>query len=301
MFRRDSKRKQLITLTFAMSEEAYNHWLVGRKGRSINDVVRETIEQTRRCPKPIRELCNQFASGSSSDASAEPSGRTQITLELPADEWEAAVRSVGRIGNEDEPVQPGHLLRAMIQESPSWRQEGDREGEFAAGWHIADLETSVKSLTVSSGEVSLAREELRIAKVGAFAAVAVAVFTGVGSVAGVVDAFAAWRGQEASQHEVGPNASNMRPVMTKRTEMSDEDIYATHMESLRGLRAKGRGYAERLREAAQLLEEGSGRQEHDQFFYSVPSPETLLDVHQQIRATRGQMQRAMPQPKSPDT
>ncbi|MDE0100936.1 MAG: hypothetical protein OXN89_01015 [Bryobacterales bacterium] len=82
----------------------------------------------------------------------------QITLELPAEKWEAAVLGVGRIRNAYGPLKSGHLLVAMIVESPSWRQKGDADAEYDAGWHMTTLETSVQSLTISSGQVSLAHQ-----------------------------------------------------------------------------------------------------------------------------------------------
>ena len=240
-------------------------------------------------------MCEHFATASTSDAGFEPSGLSmRIKLELPSEEWEGAVRSIGRVGYDDEPVQARHLLLAMIFKSPSWRQEGDREGGIAAGWHIADLEASVQSLNVSPGQVSLAREERRLARIVAYA-------TAVAAVAAVASALAAWCGKRASQHEVGPDADKMESLMIEPSGMINEGIYETHRMRLQELRTEGLEYAERLREAAEVLEEGQGRPEDDQLLFSVPSPGALADAHQQIRATWGPMQRAMPQPKSPDT
>ena len=74
MFRRKSRKDELITLTFDMPEEAYKHWLFVRRGRPVNDVVQAAIEQTCTDPEPIRERCKQIAADSRSDGGFEAPG-----------------------------------------------------------------------------------------------------------------------------------------------------------------------------------------------------------------------------------
>ncbi|MDE0101240.1 MAG: hypothetical protein OXN89_02570 [Bryobacterales bacterium] len=278
----------MIRFKFDMPEAAYNHWLLGRQGRPVNDVVREAIGQTCKNPKAIRQQCEHFAdhgmSGVGFDASTQ---RTRIIIQMPAQEWEAAVRRIGRIGKEEEPVQSRHLLVALILESPSWKQEGDPKGEFDSGWKMTALETSVQSLTISSGQVSLAHQELRLVKFIAYATV-------VAAGAAVASAIAAWWGLQSREHTVGPEAATMESVVMESPLMSNEDTYEDHSERLNELRTRGREYADALRAVARVLAEGEGRPEDDQLLMSVPSCDALLYVHTQIRAARGQLRRAGP-------
>ncbi len=294
-FSRISRAKWFMTVKFRMPDDAYQHWLLGRKGRSVDEVVREAIKRKCKNPKPIREMCESLAADGTSDANHEASGRSmQIILELPAEEWEAAVQSVGRIGNEDGPVQTGHLLVAMIIESSSWRQDGDPVAKDAAEWHVMDLQHTIQSLTVSSGAVSLARKDHRLVRI-------IACATFVAAVAAVASAVAAWWGFLSSEHKVGPDASTLHSVIMESPQMSNKDIYEAHSERLNELRNKGRESAKTLRQAAQVLEQGNGRPEDDQLFYTVPTPDALLAIHTQIHAARAQMRRAMPQQERPDT
>ena len=96
--------------------------------------------------------------------------------------------------------------------------------------------------------------------------------------------------------EVGPDSSKTESLIIEPSGMSTTEIRVR----LQELGAKGREYAERLREAAPVLEQGKGRPEDDKLLKSVPSPDALLGIHTQIRAAREQMHRATHQQERPD-
>ena len=109
---------------------------------------------------------------------ASPSN-TKSKLNYPPVTGQAACQRVGPI--DDNPVRTDQLLAALIFESKSWKQDGEANAEFNAGWN----EDSLASSTSTTAGLSLGRQETIMARIVVAAAV-------VAATAAVASAIAAW-------------------------------------------------------------------------------------------------------------
>ena len=182
--------KETITLSWEMPYDAWDHWAQGRGEKSVRDVILEAIDQIRKCPEAVKERCKSGPPEPSPEGDDGQPRKHRVKIELPTDDWGEAVQLVGRIDNR--PVGTRRLLAALILESESWQQGGDHDAEFDAGWLTETLESSTDSLTATTAGVSLAREEKRLARRVAWAAVVGAVAALIGAVAAVASAVDAW-------------------------------------------------------------------------------------------------------------
>ena len=177
MFAGSSRSKEMTTLHWKMSDAAWVHWAQGRGEKSVRDVVLEGVDQLRGNPEAVRARCEAIAQ-QTRHGEHERGPTHEIRIQLPAADWAAAIQRVGSVSTEQ-------LLGALILESESWRQVGNADSEFSAGWHQLDLVSSLNSLTATTAGLSLGREEKILARIIAGAAI-------VGAVAAVASAFAAW-------------------------------------------------------------------------------------------------------------
>ena len=177
MFAGSSRSKETTTLHWKMSDAAWVHWAQGRGEKSVRDVVLERVEQLRSNPEAVRACCEAIAQ--ETPPGEHEVGRThEIRIHLPASDWAEAIQRVGSVSTEQ-------LLGALILESESWRQVGNADSEFGAGWHALDLVSSLGSLTATTAGLSLGREEKILARMVAWAAI-------IGATAAVTSAVAAW-------------------------------------------------------------------------------------------------------------
>ena len=177
MFAGSSRSKETTTLHWKMSDAAWVHWARGRGEKSVRDVVLEGVDQLRRNPEAVRARCEAIVQ-ETRHGEQERGPTHEIRIQLPAADWAAAIQRGGSVSTEQ-------LLGALILESESWRQVGNADSEFSAGWHQLDLVSSLNSLTATTAGLSLGREEKILARIVAGAAI-------VASLAAVASAFAAW-------------------------------------------------------------------------------------------------------------
>ena len=169
-----------------MPDDAWAHWTQGRGEKSVRDVILEGIDQIRKSPeavKNIRKRCEGVSREDQGEHEIVQSLKHKIEIQLPSGDWAAACQRVGPI--DDNPVRPGQLLAALIFESKSWKQDGDGDAEFNAGWNEDSLASSLGSLTSTTAGLSLERGEKNLARMVAWAAV-------FGALATIVIAVAAW-------------------------------------------------------------------------------------------------------------
>ena len=161
-----------------MPDEAWVHWAQGRGKKSVTDVILEGINQIRKSPEAIKERCEILAREALGEHEVGQPPEHKIEIRLPAGDWAEACQQVG-------PVRTRQLLAALILESKSWRQVGNADAEFNAGWNEDSLVSSLGSLTTTMASFTLGRDEKILALVVAGAAV-------VGALAAVASAVAAW-------------------------------------------------------------------------------------------------------------
>ena len=184
MFTRPPRSEEITTLRWDMPQEAWDHWVQGKGDKSVRDVILEGLEQTRKNPDAIRKRCKEVAQ----EAQDEPvdvgqSCKHEIHIQLPSAGWAGACQRVGRINGN--PVRTGQLLASLILDSESWKQSGNAEGNYTAGWNENSLISSLESLTATTLGVSLGRDEKRLAWI-------VTVAAAVTAVAAAASAIAAW-------------------------------------------------------------------------------------------------------------
>ena len=178
MFARRSRSKETTTLQWTMADPAWVHWTQGRGEKSVRDVVLEGVDQLRKNPEAVRERCKAIAQEHPPEDEDGRHPKHEIRIELPAGDWAEASQRVGSFST-------SHLLGALILESESWRQVGNEDSEYSAGWHQFDVVSSLHSLTATTVGLSLGKEEKILARIVAVAAI-------VGAVAAVASTFAAW-------------------------------------------------------------------------------------------------------------
>ena len=188
MFAGRSRSKETTTLDWKMSDAAWVHWAHGRGEKSVADVVLEGVDQLRRTPEPVRARCEAISQETSHEEH-EGGPTHQIRIQLPASDWAKAIQRVGAVSTR-------RLLGALILESESWRQDGNGDAEFSAGWHELDLVSSLSTLTATTAGLSLGREEKILARIVAWAAV-------IGAAAAVASAVAAWYSPLTPSQPVG--------------------------------------------------------------------------------------------------
>lgn len=159
-----------------MPDEAWVHWAQGRAEKSIKHVILEGIDQVIKSPESVRQRCNDVANMGQNKRKVSQCNQHEIKIQLPADEWTHACQQVGQVGTRQ-------LLAALILESESWQQKGIADDEFNAGWTEDVLISSLDSLTATTAELRLGREEKTLARIVAAAAVLGAVATTASAVA----------------------------------------------------------------------------------------------------------------------
>ena len=175
MLTRRPSSKETTTLCWEMSDDAWAHWTQGRgeKSVSVRDVILEGIDQIRKSPEAVKNIRKRCEGDSPEDPSEHEVGQAlkhKIKIELPSGAWAAACQRVGPIN--DNPVRTGQLLKALIFESKSWKQDGEANAEFNAGWNEDSLLASSTSTTAG---LSLGRQETIMAWFVVAAAVASAI------------------------------------------------------------------------------------------------------------------------------
>ena len=141
MFAGRSSSTETITLSWKMPDAAWIHWAHGRGEKSVRDVILDEIDKLHKSPEAVKaakERCE--AIDKDQDAPREDeAGQLQheIKVQLPAADWGEASLLVGRVSTRQ-------LLAALILESESWRQDGDADSEFGAGWYQNDLDSSLR-------------------------------------------------------------------------------------------------------------------------------------------------------------
>ena len=179
--------KETITLRWSMPDVAWDHWAQGRCDRTVRDVILDGLDQIHKrteAVKKIRMCCEAVALDMKDQGGSEVnSTKNKIEIQLPSAVWGKACQRVGRIN--DNPVRTRQLLAALILESESWKQSEDADTNWDAGWNEYSLISSLESLTTTTGGLSLGRDEKRLARIVALAAVITAVAT-------VFIAIAAW-------------------------------------------------------------------------------------------------------------
>ena len=143
-----------------MPDDAWAHWTQGRGEKSVSfrDVILEGIDQIRKSQEAvenIRKRCEDVSREDQGQREVVQSLKHKIEIQLPSGDWAAACQRVGPI--DDNPVRPGQLLAALIFESKSWKQDGDGDAEFNAGWNEDSLASSLGSLTSTTAGLSLER------------------------------------------------------------------------------------------------------------------------------------------------
>ena len=186
MLTRRPSSKETTTLCWGMPDDAWAHWTQGRGEKSVRDVILEGIDQIRKSPEAVKNIRKRCEGGSQEDQGEHEDAQAlkhKIEIQLPAGDWAAACQRIGPI--DDNPVRPGQLLAALIFESKSWKQDGDADVEFNAGWNEDSLASSLGSLTSTTAGLSLEREEKNLARIVAWSAV-------FGALATIAIAVAAW-------------------------------------------------------------------------------------------------------------
>ena len=186
MLTRRPSSKETTTLCWEMPDDAWAHWAQGRGEKSVRDVILEGIDQIRKSPEAVKNIRKSREGVSREDQGEHEvvqSLKHKIEIQLPASDWAAACQRVGPI--DDNPVRPAQLLAALIFESKSWKQDGDADAEFTAGWNEDSLASSLGSLTSTTAGLSLEGEEKCLARMVALAAV-------FGALATIAIAVAAW-------------------------------------------------------------------------------------------------------------
>lgn len=145
-----NRSKGTITLTWSMDDESWSHWAQGRGKKTEQAIVLEGLNKIRKSPearKEIKSLCERIREGQESIGQSTQEGeqpRNRIEIQLPAADWGEAFQLVGTPGN---PVNPGHLLAAVILESETWKQSGNDDAEYNAGWSQDQLISSIAGST----------------------------------------------------------------------------------------------------------------------------------------------------------
>ena len=186
MLTRRPSSKETTTLCWGLPDDAWAHWTQGRGEKSVREVILEGIDQIRKSPEAVKNIRKRCGGDSPEDPSEHEVGQSlkhKIKIELPSGDWAAACQRVGPI--DDNPVRTGQLLAALIFESKSWKQDGEADAEFNAGWNEDSLASSLGSLTSTTAGLSLGRQETIIAWIVVAAAV-------VAATAAVASAIAAW-------------------------------------------------------------------------------------------------------------
>ena len=182
MLTRRPSSKETTTLCWEMSDDAWAHWTQGRgeKSVSVRDVILEGIDQIRKSPEAVKNIRKRCEGDSPEDPSEHEVGQSlkhKIKIELPSGDWAAACQRVGPIN--DNPVRTGQLLAALICESKSWKQDGEADAEFNAGWN----EDSLAASTSTTAGLSLGRQATIIAWSVLAAAVVAAMAAGASAIA----------------------------------------------------------------------------------------------------------------------
>ena len=176
MFARRLSSKETTTLHWRMPDDAWVHWAQGRGEKSIRDVILEGIDQIRKSSEAVKKRCEAVVRRGQDKHEVSQCTQHEIKIQLPACDWTQACQRVGRVGTRQ-------LLAALILESKSWQQVGNADAEFSTGWTEDALISSLDSLTATTAELRLGREEKILARMIAVAAVVSAVATSAGAVA----------------------------------------------------------------------------------------------------------------------
>ena len=136
--------KDTISLSWALDDESWSHWVQGLGKQTISGVVLEGLREIRKNPKEAKKI--RLRCDSISMEEQEPSGPDtkkphRIEIQLASTHLTEACQRVGHLG--DNPVHPTQLLAAVILESESWKQRGNATPEFSAGWNEDSLISSV--------------------------------------------------------------------------------------------------------------------------------------------------------------
>ena len=162
--------KETITLCWSIDDESWSHWAQGRGQQTARAVVLEGLHEIRRNPQEAAKirLCCKRISREKQESIGQDTQRAQphkIEIQLPAADWGEACQ---RVGNPDgNPVRPSQLLKAVILESKSWKQSGNADAEFNAGWSHDSLISSIAlSAELTHTKINLGKQEKVIALIG---------------------------------------------------------------------------------------------------------------------------------------
>ena len=171
---------ETITLSWSMDDESWSHWAQGRGKQTARAVVLKGLHEIRENPQAAEKINHSCESISREEQESigqdtQRAKPHRIEIQLPAADWGEACQ---RVGNPDgNPVRPSQLLAAVILESKSWKQSGNADAEYNAGFRYASLIFSIASsteLTQTKG-ISLGKQAKVIAWIVAAATVANAV------------------------------------------------------------------------------------------------------------------------------
>ena len=172
---------ETITLRWTMPSKAWDHWARGRGAKSVARVIRAELRRVLRSPAVVADRCGVPELTESPQETSGSTNSHEVQIQLPSAKWSEAIKKVGTCL--DRSVGTAELLKALIINSESWRQQGADDTERAAGFY--SVETGVSTLTTTVGAFRLGRREWVLAVFGVVAA-------SVAALAGVASALAAW-------------------------------------------------------------------------------------------------------------
>ena len=181
------EHEETITLTWSMDDDSWSHWAQGRGSQTVSAVVLEGLNEIRKSPevrKEIKSCCERIREDQKSTVQNTQEGKHRIEIQLPSVDWGEAFQLVGTPGD---PVNPSHLLAAVILESKTWKQSGNAAAEYNSGRNEDDL---ISSIAVSTKLTHTKRLEL--GRYETAMAILLVVATFIGAVATVFIARAEW-------------------------------------------------------------------------------------------------------------